>query len=128
MTMSGVAKVEVEARTIYEFGKRKRRVFDARFGEFRATKPTKKEAIAAVLADVGYVATARREEAHGCKLYPQGVNEWCFVLPSGGSMCFGAFNFAEALMRVKHDYADHEGCQAFFAAVESPHASETVRP
>jgi hypothetical protein len=109
--------VEVEPRTVYAFGKRKARVWDARLGrDFRATAPTKAAAIEAVLADATYVESAGTLEGHGCKLYAQGAREWCFVLPSGGAMCFGAVNLDAALARVASDYADHEGCVAFFAA------------
>ena len=111
-----MSNVEVTARSI--FGKRKGRVFDARLEDYRATKPTRKEAIAAVLADKAYCENARSVAGHGCALYAQGVGEWCFVLPSGGSMCFGAVDFASALARVQSDYSDHEGCQAFFTTMK----------
>lgn len=110
--------VEVSPRTIYEFGKRKRRVFDARLvveGEpYTATAASKAEAVAAVVADVQYVREAGRIASHGCALFPQGKESWVFKLPSGGSMCFGATDLAAALARVAHDYREHEGCKAFF--------------
>jgi hypothetical protein len=115
--------VTVEPRTIYSFGKRKARVFDARLvvdgWDFRATKSTRREAIEAVRADADYVASAGTLEGHGCQLYAQGVGEWCFVLPSGGAMCFGAENLRAAFRRVASDYSDHEGCAAFFAQVRA---------
>ena len=66
-------------------------------------------------ADAEYVQTAGSLEGQGCRLYPQGKGEWCSVLPSGGAMCFGAADLAAALARVMDDYAEHEGCAAFFA-------------
>jgi hypothetical protein len=115
--------VSVEARNIYAFGKRKARVFDAKLvtaeGTFKATANTKADAVAAVRADAEYVRTAGSLAGYGCKLYPQGKGEWCFELPSGGSMCFGASGLWAAFDRVASDYADHEGCQAFFAAVRA---------
>src|ERR1700679_4004422 len=108
--------VEVTPRTIYVFGKRKARVWDAKLGAFAAWAPTKAEAIAAVLADAAYVETAGTLEGHGCRLYAQGAQEWCFVLPSGGAMCFGAVNLDAALARVASEYVHHGGCTAFFAA------------
>lgn len=113
-------KPTVEPRSIYAFGKRKARVFDATLiidgVKFTSTAKTKPEAVAAVIADAEYVRTAGHYEAAGCKLYAQGVREWCFVLPSGGAMCFGAADLSTALARVREDYRDHEGCQAFFAS------------
>jgi hypothetical protein len=115
-------KPTVEPRSIYAFGKRKSRVFDATLtidGEtFKATAKTKPEAIATVIADAEYVRTAGSIAVGGCRLYPQGAREWCFVLPSGGAMCFGAIDLSAALARVREDYRDHEGCQAFFASTE----------
>jgi hypothetical protein len=108
--------VEVTRRTIYAFGKRKAFVWDAKLGAFSSVGKTKDEAVAAVLADAAYVTDAGTLEGHGCKLYAQGAREWCFVLPSRGAMCFGALNLDAALARVASDYADHEGCAAFFAA------------
>lgn len=119
MNMSKEAKPTVEARSVYSFGKRKSRVYEATLivdgVTFKVIAKTKPEAIAAVLSDAEYVRTAGSLKGHGCLLYPQGKGEWCFVLPSGGAMCFGAVDLAAALSRVKSDYADHEGCQAFFA-------------
>jgi len=116
----GARDVTVVPRSIYAYGKRKARVWDADLraphGRFQATAPTKPEAVAAVLADASYVATAGRLEGHGCKLYAQGAREWCFDLPSGGAMCFGAADLGFALARVASDYSDHEGCAPFFEA------------
>ena len=113
--------IEVTPRSIYAYGKRKARVFDAHYtnsnGRFTSTQPTRAAAIAEIIADVAYVATQRREEGHGCKLYPQGVDAWCFQLPSGCSMLFGAADFTAALVRVAHDYRDNEDCAAFFESL-----------
>jgi hypothetical protein len=116
----GPRDVSVAPRSVYAYGKRKARVWDAElktpWGKFVAVAPTKPEAVAAVLVDAAYVATAGRLEGHGCKLYAQGAREWCFELPSGGAMCFGAADLSAALARVAHDYRDHEGAAPFFAA------------
>ena len=120
MTIEVSAKPTAEKRSVYQFGKRKSTVWDAQLvvdgAKFVATGKTKSEALAAVVADADYVRTAGRLEGHGCKLYAQGAREWCFVLPSGGSMCFSAADLSSALARVKSDYADHDGCAAFFAS------------
>lgn len=118
-------KPTVEPRSIYTYyGKRKSRVYDATLtidGEtFKATAKTKAEAMAAVSADAEYVRTAGSIAGDNCRLYAQGAREWCFVLPSGAAMCFGAADLGAALDRVRNDYRDHEGCVAFFANAKVP--------
>jgi hypothetical protein len=120
MTTPTFPKATVIPRTIYAFGKRKSRVFDAELivngRKFTSTEPTKAAAVAAVVADAAYVATVGSLEGYGCKLYAQGTRQWVFDLPSGGAMCFGAADLEAALARVASDYAYHEGCTAFFRA------------
>lgn len=126
MKATSQPKVEVTPRSVYAYGKRKARVYDAELtidGErFRATAKTRAEAIATVEADAHYVREAGRLEGHGCRLYAQGKGEWLFVLPSGGSMGFSATDLAAALAHVMEAYAYHEGCAAFFTECRATEA------
>jgi hypothetical protein len=114
------AQITVEKRTIYSFGKRKSVVFDACQGEWSVLgAPTRKAAIAALIAERDYVTAQPSLTRGGCTLKAHGLNEWCFRLPSGGSMCFGAADWIVAYERVVTDYGTHEDCQGFFHPVAS---------
>ena len=113
--MDNAAQITVEKRTIYAFGKRKHIVYDARQGSaWSACGPTRKTAIAALIAERDYVTSQPSLTRGGCTLKAHGLNEWCFQLPSGCSMCFGAADWIAAWERVVADYGTHEDCQGFF--------------
>lgn len=114
--MDTTQAITVDRRSIYQGGKRRGFVFDARQGSWSATASSRKAAIAALVAQREYVTQAPQLARGGCKLFAQDVNEWCFVLPSGCAMCFCATDWIAAWERVVADYGTHEDCQGFFTA------------
>lgn len=117
--MKNSSKVTVERRAVYEFGKRRRFVYDASIGDVRVTAGSRKEAEELALAEQAYLETQPEARHSGCRLYALGLKSWCFVLRDGtaksSSMVFGAEDFAKALERARHDYQDHPDCEKFFA-------------
>lgn len=112
--------ITVEKRTVYQQGRRKRSVFDARCNETcdcRATADDKKAAIAAVEADHQYIAVNPKLERGGCRLSPMGVDSWCLELRVGtrtsSSYQFSAADMDSAMARIRTEYHDHPDCQEF---------------
>lgn len=115
-------RIEVTKRSVYEYGKRKRVVYDARSGPFDATASTAKEARALVARDMAYCEKWRSAAPRrgNCELAPNGHESWCFTLRThepwrSSSMLFTASTDTEAYERVWRDFADHEDAQAFIA-------------
>lgn len=114
-------KFQVEKRSVYEGGRRKRVVFDARCGEkcdCQESAKSRKAVLTAISATHEYVSTAPSVDARGCRLFAQGLNQWCFELrshtPTAASMLFGAHDWIAAYEYALKCYSDHPDCQAFF--------------
>lgn len=124
---SGVRGIAVEKRSIYEFGKRRRTVYDARGTlagiEYSVTGKTPAEARALALRDVDYVRGAGFAEAMGCAVRPVCHEGWAFSIePRGVVMSYGAIDLAAAVARIVESYNDHPDVQGFIAAVKAGEA------
>jgi hypothetical protein len=115
------SEINVEKRAVYEFGKRRRFVWDARGTlrgiEYRATAATKPEAIAQAKAEIVFLLSAGSFEAGGCAVRPSGFQAWDFLLAGTRCvMCFGAPDLSAAIARAASDYADHPDAAEFCRA------------
>jgi len=123
MSVRGIA---VEKRTVYEFGKRKRKrtVYDARGTlagiEYSVTGKTPAEARALAMRDVEYVRAAGFAEYAGCTVRPTAFESWEFTLPGTRCvMCYGAATLKDAVLRAANDYREHPECVQFCEIVRS---------
>ncbi len=116
-----IHEARIEKRSIG--AKPKRHVYDARAsvnGEsFCATADSAKEAKAALLADLDYIASAGCVASEGFKLFPQGDRAWVFQFPHGGSYCFRHDSIHGAFRHIDESYHDHAEVQAFVSAVRA---------
>lgn len=121
-------KIAVEKRTVYEFGKRRRVVYDAR-GELRGvryavTASSRREAVSLAFAEVGYVSTAGSFEAGGCAVVCNGFESWEFRLPGRCVMSYGAADLAAAVSYAAWSYREHPEAQAFRLAAANERCAE----
>lgn len=111
--------VEITKRSVSEYGKRRRYVYDAKLGDLVAEGHTSAaSARAAILEDAAYVEHAPKLVGGNCLLKAYRHNSWEFHLRTqlcGGScVClFGAANVKDAYAKL-YGYRDHPDAQVFF--------------
>lgn len=120
-------RIEVSKRSVYEYGKRKRVVYDAKCSEpcrCEATEATRAAALAVVATEHHYVCLTAPLVHGSCKLQRTGLFSWCFTLragsPTASSMLFNAASASDALEVCRRSYHDHPDCIEFFEASPLP--------